>query len=92
MKYTQRRVIMNPSLRRVLDLIRTNSQSESDKGTRFEHLMKRYLETDPVYRDRFSRVGRCVDWAYRGGLADQGVDLVAQEAATGEYVAIQCKC
>ncbi len=83
---------MNPSLRRVLDLIRTNSQSESDKGTRFEHLMKRYLETDPVYRDRFSRVWRWVDWPCRGGLADQGVDLVAQEAATGEYVAIQCKC
>ena len=83
---------MNPSLRRVLDLIRTNSQSESDKGTRFEHLMKRYLETDPVYRDRFSHVWRWVDWPYRGGLADQGVDLVAQEAATGDYVAIQCKC
>ncbi len=83
---------MNPSLRRVLDLIRTNSQSESDKGTRFEHLMKRYLETDPVYRDRFSHVWRWVDWPHRGGLADQGVDLVAQEAATGEYVAIQCKC
>ncbi|MCI7004650.1 MAG: DEAD/DEAH box helicase family protein [Akkermansia muciniphila] len=83
---------MNPSLRRVLDLIRTNSQSESDKGTRFEHLMKRYLETDPVYRDRFSHVWRWVDWPYRGGLADQGVDLVAQEASTGDYVAIQCKC
>ncbi|MGN0809874.1 MAG: DEAD/DEAH box helicase [Akkermansia muciniphila] len=92
MLYPFGRVIMNPSLRRVLDLIRTNSQSESDKGTRFEHLMKRYLETDPVYRDRFSHVWRWVDWPYRGGLADQGVDLVAQEASTGEYVAIQCKC
>lgn len=54
--------------------------------------MVRYLQTDPVYRDRFSGVWLWTDWKWREHTADQGIDIVAQEAATGDYVAIQCKC
>lgn len=33
-----------------------------------------------------------MDWPYRNGKIDQGIDLVAREAVSGEYCAIQCKC
>lgn len=76
----------------ILQKFRENAHSESDKGTRFEKLMVRYLQTDPVYKDRFSGVWLWADWEWRAKIADQGIDIVAQEAASGDYVAIQCKC
>lgn len=83
---------MTTPLLSVLRKFREFSCSESDQGTRFEKLMVRYLQTDPVYRDRFSGVWLWTDWKWREHTADQGIDIVAQEAATGDYVAIQCKC
>ncbi len=78
--------------RQILASIREASSTEKDKGTRFERLVKRWLETDPVYRSRFSQVWMWMDWPYRDGKADLGVDLVAREAVSGEYCGIQCKC
>lgn len=83
---------MQSPFRQILTSIREASITEKDKGTRFELLVKRYLETDPVYRDRFSQVWMWMDWPYRNGKIDQGIDLVAREAVSGEYCAIQCKC
>ena len=83
---------MTTPLLSVLRKFREFSCSESDKGTRFEKLMLRFLQTDPVYKDRFSGVWLWTDWKWRAHTADQGIDIVAQEAATGDYVAIQCKC
>lgn len=83
---------MQSPFRQILASIREASITEKDKGTRFELLVKRYLETDPVYRDRFSQVWMWMDWPYRNGKIDQGIDLVAREAVSGEYCAIQCKC
>lgn len=83
---------MQSPLRQILASIREVSITEKDKGTRFEVLVKRYLETDPIYRERFSQVWMWMDWPYRNGKIDQGIDLVAREAVSGEYCAIQCKC
>ena len=84
---------MAPTLFHVLDRIRQSTQGypERVKGQRFEILCKRFLETEPVYHERFSRVWLWDDWPYRGNIQDQGIDLVAQEAASGNYCAIQCK-
>ena len=79
-------------LRTILDDIRsaTADLSEADKGHRFEVLMKRYFQTDPTYKARFSDVWLWNEWPYSKGH-DVGIDIVAKEADSDQYVAIQCK-
>jgi len=85
---------MSGGFQGVLDHIRAVASTEADKGRRFERLVKRFLEIDPVYRQRFSRVWLWREWVearedFAGG--DDGVDLVAEEREGG-FCAIQCKC
>lgn len=89
---TRRCVHMKSSLQSILDDIRsaTSDLSEADKGHRFEVLMKRYFQTDPTYKARFSDVWLWNEWPYSKGH-DVGIDLVAKEAGSDQYVAIQCK-
>ena len=47
---------------RVLDQIRSISETETQKGRLFERLMATYFREDPIYRDRFSRVSLWKDW------------------------------
>jgi predicted helicase len=75
----------------VLDQFRADARSNRDLGDRFERLMVRYLELDPIYADRFSNVWMWNDWPDKGKVGDVGIDLVARERATGDYCAIQCK-
>lgn len=79
-------------LRTILDNIRsaTADLSEADKGHRFEVLMKRYFQTDPTYKARFSDVWLWNEWPYAKGH-DIGIDIVAKEADSDRYIAIQCK-
>ena len=83
---------MQSPLRSILDDIRsaTADLSEADKGHRFEVLMKRYLQSDPIYKERFSDVWLWNEWPYAKGH-DVGIDIVAKEADSDRYVAIQCK-
>lgn len=60
-------------------------------GDRFERLIARYLELDPLFSERFSNVWMWNEWPMRGNTGDTGIDLVAEERATGEFCAIQCK-
>lgn len=85
-------VHMKSSLQSILDDIRsaTADLSEADKGHRFEVLMKRYFQTDPTYKERFSEVWLWNEWTYSKGH-DIGIDIVAKEANSDRYVAIQCK-
>ena len=76
----------------VLEELREASTSERDKGDRFERLIEAYLKTDPIYQDLYRNVWMWNDWPKRGNEPDTGIDLVAEERATGEYCAIQCKC
>ncbi len=41
---------------KILDQYRKISFSERDKGDRFERLMQGYLQTDPLYKDRFKHI------------------------------------
>lgn len=66
--------------------------TNSERGTKFEKLMVGYFEFDPMWSGRFDGVWRWMDWPERPhNRPDNGVDLVAREADTGELVAIQCK-
>jgi predicted helicase len=77
----------------ILEKYRAFSFSERDKGTRFERLMQAWLQTDPLFKDRFSHVWMWTEFPYRKdfGGKETGIDLVAK-TTTGNYWAIQCKC
>ncbi len=79
------------SLDQILNQLRADAPSEREKGDRLERLMLAYFKTEPLYRERFSQVWLWMDWPGRYGQPDTGIDLVAEEAATGDYCAIQCK-
>lgn len=75
----------------VLDRLYFSATDQHDKGTKFEHLMKRYLELEPKYADQFSDVWLWNEWPGRDGHVDTGIDLVARDRYTGELTGIQCK-
>lgn len=64
--------------------------SNAERGAKFEQLMVRYFELDPMLSARYDRVWRWTDWPDHQG-ADTGIDLVARERDTGELTAVQCK-
>lgn len=72
---------------------RQTAQSEREKGTYFEELIRVYFRTEPVYADLYREVWTYADWAKTQGLdgRDTGIDLVAQTKGTDEIHAIQCK-
>ena len=65
----------------ILTKYRETSFSESDKGRRFERLMRAYLlQTDPKYASVFKHAWLWEDFFAReevGGV-DSGIDLVAE--------------
>lgn len=65
--------------------------TNADRGYRFEDLMVRYFQLDPVLSSRYGRVSRWDDWEYNGGRPDNGVDLVAHDRELDTWTAIQCK-
>lgn len=75
----------------ILEQFREDARSNRDLGDRFERLMLRYFELDPLYADRFSKIWAWNEWPSKGKVGDVGIDLVAQETATGDFCAIQCK-
>ena len=77
----------------ILELLRSNSINESEKGTKFERLIKNWFLTAPLYRDQVKQVWLWSDFPYRKSFSehDIGIDLVA-ETFDGDYWAIQCKC
>ena len=81
-------------LRGVINYLRDTATSQYRVGYEFERLIKRYLRTDPLYKERFSDVWLLKEWTANRtdfDATDIGIDLVAQETS-GEYCAIQCKC
>lgn len=81
------------SFNTVLQKYRDYSFSERDKGDRFERLMQTYLQTDPLYANRFKHVWLWNEFPGRKDLggSDTGIDLVAM-TFDGDYWAIQSKC
>ncbi|WP_067937020.1 DEAD/DEAH box helicase [Alicyclobacillus kakegawensis] len=75
----------------VLNQLRRIARTTREQGDIFERLMKAFLQQDPQYKQLFSRVWRWMEWPGRNGRVDTGIDLVAEEAITGNIWAIQCK-
>jgi predicted helicase len=78
------------SINDVIEALR-QAPSNSERGTKFEQLMVRYFELDPMLSQQYDAVWRWIDWSDRNGKTDTGIDLVARERDTGHYTAIQCK-
>jgi len=84
-------------LQTLLDAIRKQSRSETDKGAAFETLCIRYLQNEPEYHHLYREVQPYRDWAAQHGTRlgltanDKGIDLVAT-THSGEHHAVQCKC
>lgn len=77
----------------LLDHFRNASETEREKGTYFEELIRTYLRSESSYQDLYEQVWTYSDWAKEQGLdkRDTGIDLVAKTRDMGEYHAIQCK-
>jgi predicted helicase len=80
-------------LQEILSTYRSVSQSEREKGTYFEELIRTYLRHEPIYADLYSDVWLLSEVPDDVGISkkDTGIDLVAKTRGTGEYHAIQCK-
>lgn len=78
------------SIHEVMEAFR-EAPSNSERGTKFEKLMVRYFDLDPLLSQQYDEVWRWIDWPGRKGKPDTGIDLVARERDSGEYTAIQCK-
>jgi len=78
------------TLNAILDQLYYSSTSESDKGSKFERMLKRYLQLEPKFADQFSNVWLWDEWPGRSGR-DNGIDLVAEDRYTHELTAIQAK-
>ena len=81
------------ALDQLLERFRRAAVSEREKGTYFEELILAYLRTEATYRDLYSKVWTWAEWASANGFTakDDGIDLVAEVAGSGEIHAIQCK-
>lgn len=82
---------METTIHSILDELRDDARNNRDMGDKFERLIQAFLRKDPFYADLFSEVWMWMEWPDRDKRPDTGIDLVAQERATGDYWAIQCK-
>lgn len=67
------------------------ARTTAEMGTSFEELMVRYFQLDPVLSKEYAQVWMWKDWPGRAGIADTGIDIVAQVRDSAELAAIQCK-
>jgi predicted helicase len=75
---------MKQTIHTILAQFREDVASNRELGDRFERLICRYLELDPIYAERFSNVWMWNEFPKKGNVGDVGIDLVAEERATGE--------
>ena len=82
---------MTQTIHDILEIFREEAANNRDLGDKFERLIAAYLTKDPFYANHFSNVWLWMEWPGRGNKPDTGIDLVAEERATGDLTAIQCK-
>jgi len=82
---------MKQTIQDILEIFRAEAASNRDLGDKFERLIAAYLTKDPYFAEHFSDVWLWMEWPGRANKPDTGIDLVAQERATGDLTAIQCK-
>ncbi|MBD5215731.1 MAG: DEAD/DEAH box helicase [Bacteroidales bacterium] len=76
----------------ILNIFRTESLTQYQKGMQFERLMRSWLLSDPRY-SMLTKVWLWEEFPSKSdfGGKDTGIDLVAR-TDSGDYWAIQCKC
>ncbi|MCT7294265.1 hypothetical protein NVV99_25595 [Rhodococcus sp. PAE-6] len=74
------------SVHEVIEAFR-KAPSNSERGTRFELLMVRYFQLDPMLSQRYDQACRWIDRPGRDGKPGLGIDLVACERDTDFYTA-----
>ena len=88
LRYVQNESVVEKTLEQLLAEFRATATSDSDKGTKFERLTKYYLIKDPIWTEQITNVRL----GSEAGIGpDVGIDLVADDIASGGKVAIQCK-
>ncbi len=77
----------------VINYFRAESMSEQEKGSNFEKLIKKWLQTDTRYSSLLTDIWLWNEFPAKDdfGGKDLGIDLVAR-TDFGGYWAIQCKC
>ena len=79
------------SVHEVIEAFR-QAPRNAERGTKFEQLMVRYFELDPMLgASSTTRCGAGSTGRSARARPDTGIDLVARERDTGELTAIQCK-
>ncbi|RJO70035.1 DEAD/DEAH box helicase [Nocardia panacis] len=78
------------SVHEVIEVLR-QIPNNAERGIKFEELMVRYFQHDPLLTQQYDQVWRWKDWPGRDGKPDTGIDLVARERDSDECTAIQCK-
>ncbi len=83
---------MSGTIHDVLSYFREEAFHSRDLGDKFERLIAGYLTREPKYADLFGgKVWLWTEWPHHNKMPDTGIDLVAEETATGDVWAIQCK-
>ncbi|MBW3080150.1 type ISP restriction/modification enzyme [Bifidobacterium saguinibicoloris] len=79
------------SIDEIFETIVAESVDRREQGTRFERAVEFFLEHDPSWVERVTRVWLWEDAPTNPGKMDTGIDLVAEDE-DGSYWAIQAKC
>jgi predicted helicase len=83
---------MKQTIQDILEIFREDAANKRDLGDKFERLIAAYLTKDPFYGGLFgTNVWLWSEWPGRNNMGDTGVDIVAEEIATGDVWAVQCK-
>ena len=77
------------TLNDILEGIKNKADDKTKQGTEFEKLVKRFLQTEPGYKNQFKKVSLWDDWSKRTS-GDIGIDIIC-ERYDGTYTAVQCK-
>ena len=79
------------SIDEIFERIVAESVDRREQGTRFERAVEFFLEHDPSWLERVTRVWLWDEAPTNDGHMDTGIDLVAEDE-DGSYWAIQAKC
>jgi len=79
-----------PGMSAFVNLFRSLSRDENEKGDQFEFVTKHLLMHSPVHASLFKQVFLWDEWPYRDG-PDVGVDLVGELSDGSGFCAIQAK-
>jgi predicted helicase len=82
---------MKQTINTILAQFREEVTSNRELGDRFERLICRYLELDPMYVERFSRVWMWNEFPRKGNIGNVGLSSVRSWLAL-HLLALRLRC